>query len=617
MRQFATPWVLLFCLALAGGCGRDPADGAEDPVGGADTARAGAGRVSVGEDRPVEAWDAPEVEIAPEAAGEVLAEAREALEAGRLFGGPRDAIPLLLALREAAPDDAEVIETMDAARAALLAEGALALEADDRDPASVRRMHEVAAVARAIDAGHPEVQAYLERVDRADEVGAANLAGEGALAQGDVGEDGGGAIARFREALELDPGSERAAQGVRDAEQALVERAVASAREADFEAASAWLDRASAVRGDDGAQALAEGRRRVEAVRAALIRRHRSEGIAALASPGGLPEARRQLDAMLRIAAPGDPAAAELRRRIDQVAHYGLYRPGQAFTDAMRNGGRGPVMVVVPHGGFAMGAGPDERGATDVERPRHYVRFDRGFALSRHEVTVGEFRRFIEASGHQTRAERRGFSLVYDERRGNLVRRSGVDWRHDFAGETAAADLPVIHVSARDAEAYAAWLSEQTGEGYRLPSEAEFEYATRAGTETRFPWGDAGNPPPQAGNFTGGEDASPRGRNWRNAFQGYGDGFWGPAPVGSFAANAFGLHDLAGNVAEWVADCWHEGYRRAPTDGGAWVNPGCRTRVIRGGSWASSPVQTRSAWRLSADADTTNARLGFRLARGI
>jgi formylglycine-generating enzyme required for sulfatase activity len=245
------------------------------------------------------------------------------------------------------------------------------------------------------------------------------------------------------------------------------------------------------------------------------------------------------------------------------------------------------------------------------------VRFDRGFALSRHEVTVGEFRRFVEATGHETRAERRGFSLVYDERRGNLVRRSGVDWRHDFAGEPAAANLPVVHVSARDAEAYAAWLSGQTGQGYRLPSEAEFEYAMRAGTETRFPWGDSGSPPANAGNFTGGTDASPRGRTWRNAFEGFGDGFWGPAPVGTFAANAFGLHDLAGNVAEWVADCWHEGYRRAPTDGGAWVNPGCRTRVIRGGSWASSPVQTRSAWRLSADADTTNARLGFRLARGI
>jgi formylglycine-generating enzyme required for sulfatase activity len=331
----------------------------------------------------------------------------------------------------------------------------------------------------------------------------------------------------------------------------------------------------------------------------------------------GLAQARRHLDELLQIAEPGDPAAAELRERIDLATHYGLYRPGQSFTDGMRSGGRGPVMVVVPHGGFTMGAGPREADASDAERPQHYVRFDRGFALARTEVTVGQFRRFAEATGHRSRAERRGYSTVYDERRGSLVRRSGVDWRHDYTGAPASDDLPVLHVSARDAEAYAQWLAEQTGQAYRLPSEAEFEYALRAGNQGRFPWGDADTPPPNAGNFTGARDRSPGGRDWRNAFPDYGDGYWGPAPVASFAANAFGLHDMAGNVSEWVADCWHDSYRRAPADGGAWVNPGCRTRVLRGGSWASSPAQTRSAWRLSADADTTNARLGFRVARGI
>ena len=176
--------------------------------------------------------------------------------------------------------------------------------------------------------------------------------------------------------------------------------------------------------------------------------------------------------------------------------------------------------------------------------------------------------------------------------------------------------MPVLHVSARDAEAYAAWLSAQSGEAYRLPSEAEFEYAMRAGSETRFPWGD-GPPPPGAGNFTGGNDESPSGREWRNAFRGYGDGHWGPARVATFAANGYGLHDLAGNVSEWVADCWHDGYRRAPDDGQAWVNPGCRTRVMRGGAWASAPEQTRSAWRAPARVDTTNARLGFRVVREL
>jgi formylglycine-generating enzyme required for sulfatase activity len=206
--------------------------------------------------------------------------------------------------------------------------------------------------------------------------------------------------------------------------------------------------------------------------------------------------------------------------------------------------------------------------------------------------------------------------MVYDERRGNMLRRSGVDWRHDHGGQVADDRMPVVHVSARDAEAYADWLSEQSGERYRLPSEAEFEFALRAGGTGPYPWGE-GAPPPGSGNFTGKQDVSPGGRRWRNAFAGYGDRFWGPAPAGSFAPNAYGLHDMAGNVSEWVADCWHDGYRRAPVDGKAWVNPGCRTRVLRGGSWASAPVQTRSAWRLSADGGTTNARLGFRVVREL
>jgi formylglycine-generating enzyme required for sulfatase activity len=319
---------------------------------------------------------------------------------------------------------------------------------------------------------------------------------------------------------------------------------------------------------------------------------------------------------MLRIAAPGDPAAAELRARIDQVAHYGLFRPGQVFTDALRSGARGPTMVVVPHGGFRMGARDEEPNASSAERPLHYVRFDRGFAMARTETTVGEFRRFVQATGYRSRAVRRGHSIVYSERSGNLVRRSNVDWRHDYTGGIATDDMPVLHVSARDAEAYAQWLSQQTGERYGLPSEAQFEYAERAGSEGSLAW-NSRIPPRFAGNITGALDRSPTGRHWRNAFEDYTDGFWGPSPAGRYPANAFNLHDLSGNVSEWVADCWHDGYRRAPADGQPWVNPGCRQRAIRGGSWASAPAQVRSAWRLSTDGDTTNARLGFRLVREL
>lgn len=236
--------------------------------------------------------------------------------------------------------------------------------------------------------------------------------------------------------------------------------------------------------------------------------------------------------------------------------------------------------------------------------------------MSRHEITVGEFRRFMDATDHRARAERRGFSGTYDERTGNFVRRGYVDWRRDHAGRPAADDMPVLHVSAKDAQAYAEWLTEQTGRTYRLPSEAEFEYALRAGQRGLYPWSTP-TPPARVGNLTGALDVAPTGKRWQNAFAGYGDGFWGPAPVGRYRPNPYGLHDLAGNVAEWVDDCWHASYRRAPAHGRAWINEGCRARVVRGGSWASAPHQTRSSWRQQMDADTTNARIGFRVVREI
>ena len=119
------------------------------------------------------------------------------------------------------------------------------------------------------------------------------------------------------------------------------------------------------------------------------------------------------------------------------------------------------------------------------------------------------------------------------------------------------------------------------------------------------------------GNLTGDGDQSRLKRQWANAIPGYSDGHWGPAPVRSYPAEAFGTFDLVGNVSEWVLDCWHDSYRRAPRDGSAWVNPGCSDRVIRGASWASSLDRARSAYRQSTPADTTNARVGFRVVREL
>jgi formylglycine-generating enzyme required for sulfatase activity len=185
-----------------------------------------------------------------------------------------------------------------------------------------------------------------------------------------------------------------------------------------------------------------------------------------------------------------------------------------------------------------------------------------------------------------------------------------------YEGRKAGDDEPVIHVSWNDAVAYTRWLARGTGKAYRLPSEAEFEYAVRGGKRTRYWWGD-GAPDQPVENLTGELDVSRSQRQWSSYFEGYGDRHWGPAPVASFEPNPFGLHDIGGNVAEWVLDCWHDTYLRAPADGSAWINPGCKLRVVRGGYWASSPDHSRSAFRTSAFPERHDARIGFRIARDL
>ena len=612
-RQFAILTVAVAALVLAG-CRRDDA-------GGKPRAPGQAGQVTVqGDDRLAGTltWQAPQATVAPDALQDARERAATALDEGRLFADEDAAIPLYLEILRQVPGDADATAGLTRARMRLLAQGDAALADAGGDLEALRHAHQVASVARSIAAADPEVVAYLRRVDEADRLWDLNQQAEAELAEGRLGETGdGGALARLRQALEIRPGQPRAMQGLAAVESALIRRAEEAAGNADFDAARRWLAFAESVR--PGSGTVPDARARIARMRDARIDRLRDEGLALLQQRDdvdSLGEARGKLAELLRLAEPGNPAAAELQRRIELVSHYGLFRPGQSFTDALGYGARGPEMVVVPHGAFRMGADEEDPEAQESEQPAHYIRFDRGFAMSRTEVTVAQYGRFVAATGYETAATRRGWSMVYDPRSGNFVRRNGVDWRDGYDGREAKPDMPVVHLSPRDADAYAQWLADGSGHAYRLPSEAQFEYALRAGSQALYPWGD-GTPPPRSGNFTGAADRSTGGRRWHNAFERYGDGYWGPAPVARFQANAFGLHDMPGNVAEWVADCWHDGYRRAPADGAAWVNPGCRTRVMRGGSWASAPAQTRSAWRAPAGIDTTNARLGFRVVREL
>ena len=224
-----------------------------------------------------------------------------------------------------------------------------------------------------------------------------------------------------------------------------------------------------------------------------------------------------------------------------------------------------PRMISVPPGEFWMGETDDDKFANDTERPRHLVRFARGYLLAAHSVTVDEFRRFSPA--------------------------------HRDPGDAA---WPVALVSWLDATAYCRWLSGQTGRTFRLPSEAEWECAARAGSATAFPSGDT--LPVESANYFYSEHGLKVGPGHRT-------------PVASYPPNAIGFHDLHGNVAEWCADLWHPTYHGAPADGSAWLAGGqAGRRVLRGGAWDYLPRLLRSSWRDALDETSRRDNVGFRVA---
>lgn len=286
------------------------------------------------------------------------------------------------------------------------------------------------------------------------------------------------------------------------------------------------------------------------------------------------------------------------------------------FSDRLEGGGHGPIMVVVPAGSHPIGSAQDQPGHESREAPVHLVNFSRPFALARTETTVADFRLFVAATGYVSDAESAGLSWIYDVTTDRLSEKNAVNWRHDFRGDPAASVLPVTHVSWRDATAYAEWLASNTGQPYRLPSEAEFEYANRAGSQTAYWWG-AGPPRLRLANLAGENDRATNGRRWPVPFPDYGDGYWGTAPVASFPPNPFGLYDTTGNVWEWTRDCYNDSYEGAPTDGSAWLTGDCSRRILRGGSWSFQPRFVRSAYRMRHLMMDRAYYLGFRVARSL
>ncbi len=272
-----------------------------------------------------------------------------------------------------------------------------------------------------------------------------------------------------------------------------------------------------------------------------------------------------------------------------------------------------PEMVVVPAGSYQMGSPSDEQGRHRSEGPLHEVTIAAPFAIGRHEVTVAEFGRFVDETGYSAE----NWCQTFDRGWRFLA---GRDWRSPGFGQSGR--HPVTCVSWDDAQAYVAWLSAETEEEYRLPSESEWEYAARAGTATARYWGEGESG--QCRHANGG-DASLKERfsdlDWEGwAVASCRDGHAHTAPVGSFGANGWGLHDMLGNVREWTEDCWNSSYAGAPSDGSAWEYGNCSTRVLRGGDWATQGENLRTPNRWFATNFGTNYRIdivGFRVARTL
>jgi len=258
----------------------------------------------------------------------------------------------------------------------------------------------------------------------------------------------------------------------------------------------------------------------------------------------GQPEQARNYLARLRKVNPNSPKIAEFEKRMSRNS----FVAGKVFQDRLQDGSDGPEMVLIPAGRFQMG--DIQRSGASDEKPVHWVSV-KPFAIGKYEVTFAEYDKFAEATGRKKPSDQ-GWG------RGNR---------------------PVMNISWHDATAYAQWLTQQTGRQYRLPTEAEWEYAARAGTTTKYWWGN------KIGINRANCDGC--GSRWDDKQT---------APVGSFAANAYGLYDTVGNVWEWVADNYQSNYHGAPTDGTAWKKSS-KYRLLRGGSFYDGPYYCRTAYR--------------------
>lgn len=485
------------------------------------------------------------------------------------------------------------------------------------DSGSVDEAQGLLTVIQSIDPGLKGFSAAKRRLKTLEKSKQLIKAGDAAFASGRVLEPvNESALYYYKQALEKEPQSAAARKGLENVQKTMVEQALEYARELDFETAEMALQEAATVL--DNQEAIERA-----GVEISEIKRERAaqleKNVLDAAMSGNFNLADFGIIDLMALGGQ-ESMVRSLMARLEEARLYGGFEPGQLISDELQSGGTAPEIIIIDAGSYLMGSRGRSDDTSDHEEPQHRVTIKRGFGLGVSEVTVGQFQLFIERTGYRTAAEISGVSSIYDESAGRLSRRDNVYWKHDYKGKKAGQDMPVLHINGYDAQAYAQWLALETGKAYRLPSEAEYEYVAKAGGSGTYWWGED-SPDEAVENLTGERDKSPAKREWATFFDKYGDGHWGPAPAGSLVSDALvhpmGVHDIAGNVSEWMADCWHQNYIKAPTDGSAWFNPGCERRVVRGGYWASAPEQSRAAYRFPVKAQSYGPVIGFRIARDL
>ena len=436
---------------------------------------------------------------------------------------------------------------------------------------------------------------------------------------------------KYQEVLKLDSGNPEAVKGMEQVIGSYMELFGSAVEQEAFGKASGYLTRIRELHPDS--PVLEAGEQRLEAAKQA-----RADRLAEIERQRQAEEAARQAeleqqrvaqaikahwtafesaleaedldeaaDILVQVRAlhPEEPGLAAGEERL-AAAQAALERQRQAAEEKARQ--LAGDMVSIPGGSFRMGDLSGE--GVDAERPVHSVTVP-AFKLGKYEVTVGQFRRFVEATGYRTDAERNadGNAGCYSNTSGDewdWV--SGRSWRNP--GFSVGDEHPVECVSWNDAQAFIEWLAAQTGEAFRLPSEAEWEYAARAGSSTTYHFGNSESQLCRYGNHA---DTSTD-FDWRNKSCSDGVGKR-TAAVGRYQPNSYGLYDVHGNVWEWVQDCWNGTYRGAPTNGRAWTSGDCSQRMIRGGSWHVNPWNLRSALRYWFPRSYRGYIVGFRLAQ--